>query len=136
MTINFQSDLAARNVLLTHDKRAKIADFGLAARIYLNTLERKGPSENMVPVAWTALEVLCGNTSIIESSDVWSFGVFMWEVFYLGSAFPYGDKKGFEEIIAFLQRGQRLEKPPLCPKYVHELMLEFWSENHLYRARF
>ena len=60
----------------------------------------------------------------------------MWEVFYLGSAFPYGDKKGFEEIIAFLQRGQRLEKPPLCPKYVHELMLEFWSENHLYQPRF
>ena len=60
----------------------------------------------------------------------------MWEVFYLGSAVPYGDKKGFEEIIEFLQRGQRLGKPPLCPKFVHELMLECWYENHLYRPRF
>ena len=136
ITINFQSDLAARNVLLTHDKRAKITDFGLAARVYFNTSERKGPSENMVPVAWAALEVLRGNTSIIEYSDVWSFGVFMWEVFYLGSAVPFGDKKDFEEIIEFLQRGQRLGKPPLCPKYVHEIMLECWYENHLCRPTF
>ena len=122
--------------MLTHDKRAKIADFGLAARVYFNTSERKVPSENVVPVAWAALEVLRGNTSIIEYSDVWSFGVFMWEVFYLGSAVPYGDKKDFEEIIEFLQRGQRLGKPPLCPKYVHEIMLECWYENHLCRPTF
>ena len=84
--------------MLTHDKRAKIADFGLAARVYFNTSERKGPSENMVPVAWAALEVLRGNTSIIEYSDVWSFGVFMWEMFHLGSAEPYGDKKDMIDV--------------------------------------
>ena len=60
----------------------------------------------------------------------------MWEVFYLGSAVPYGDKNDFEEIIEFLKSGQRLGKPPLCPKYVHELMHECWNENHLYRPRF
>ena len=136
MKINFQSDLAARNVLLTHDKRAKIADFGLSTRIYFNTSERKGPVENMVPVSWAALEILRGNTSIIEYSDVWSFGVFMWEIFYVGSAVPYGDKKDFNEIIEFLQGGHRLGNPPLCPKHIHELMLECWYENHLYRPTF
>ena len=116
--------------------KAKIADFGLSTRIYFNTKERKGPVENMVPIHWAALEVLQGKAAIIECSDVWSYGVFMWEVFYLGSAVPYGDKKDFEEILGFLQRGHRLSKPPMCPQYIYDLMLDCWHDNHLYRPRF
>ena len=128
--------MAARNVLLTHDMKAKIADFGLSTRIYFNSTERKGPVENMVPIYWAALEVLQGRAAIIEYSDVWSFGVFMWEVFYLGSAVPYGDKKDFEEILDFLRKGHRLSKPPMCPEYIYDLMLDCWHDNHLYRPRF
>ena len=128
--------MAARNVLLTHDMKAKIADFGLSTRIYFNSTERKGPVENMVPIHWAALEVLQGRAAIIEYSDVWSYGVFMWEVFYLGSAVPYGDKKDFEEIVDFLQKGHRLNKPPICPEYIYDLMLDCWHDNHLYRPRF
>ena len=128
--------MAARNVLLTHDIKAKIADFGLSTRIYFNTTERKGPVENMVPIHWAALEVLQGRAAIIEYSDVWSFGVFMWEVFYMGSAVPYGDKKDYEEILDFLQKGHRLTKPPMCPEYIYYLMLDCWHENHLCRMTF
>ena len=141
MFLNFslfklQGDLAARNVLLTHDMKAKIADFGLSTRIYFNTTERKGPVENMVPIRWAAFEVLYGSAAIIELSDVWSYGVFMWELFYLGSAVPYGDKKDFEEILDFLKKGHRLRKPPMCPEYIYDLMLDCWFENHLYRPTF
>ena len=128
--------MAARNVLLTHDLKAKIADFGLSTRIYFNTTERKGPVENMVPIRWAALEVLQGHAAIIEFSDVWSYGVFMWELFYLGSAVPYGDKKEFEEILDFLLKGHRLSKPPMCPEYIYDLMLDCWFENHSYRPSF
>ena len=51
-----------------------------------------------MPIGWAALEVLLGNKSIIEYSDVWSFGVFMWEMFHLGSAEPYGDKKDMIDV--------------------------------------
>ena len=128
-----QSDLAARNVLLTHDMKAKIADFGLSTRVYFNTTERKGPVENMVPIRWAALEILHGSAAIIEFSDVWSYGVFMWELFYLGSAVPYGDKKEYDEILDFLKKGHRLKKPPMCPEYIYDLMLDCWFESHLYR---
>ena len=128
--------MAARNVLLTHDMKAKIADFGLSTRIYFNSTERKGPVENMVPIRWAALEVLQGRAAIIEFSDVWSYGVFIWELFYLGSAVPYGDKKEFEEILDLLLKGHRLSKPPMCPEYIYDLMLDCWFENHLYRPTF
>ena len=122
--------------MLTHDKKAKIADFGLSTRIYFNTTERKGPVENMIPIRWAALEVLQGSAAIIEFSDVWSFGVFMWELFYLGSAVPYGDKKEYDEILDFLRKGHRLKKPPMCPEYIYDLMLDCWFDNHLYRPSF
>ena len=60
----------------------------------------------------------------------------MWEIFYVGSAVPYGDKTDFNEIVEFLQRGHRLDKPPLCPKHIHDLMIECWYENYLYRPTF
>ena len=129
-------DLAARNVLLTHDKIAKVADFGLSTRIYIHTSERKGSKQDVVPVQWTAYEVLKNKGATIEFSDVWSFGVLMWEIFHLGSAFPYGDVSDFREIIKSLENGERLGKPPMCPKYIYDLMLECWMLNHMKRPTF
>ena len=128
--------MAARNVLLTHDMKAKISDFGLSTRIYIKTHERKGHKQNIVPFRWTAPEVLLNGTPIKEFGDVWSFGVFVWEVFQLGCTIPYGDKSEFEEIIEFLNNGHRLCKPTLCPQYIYDLMLECWSENYLCRPTF
>ena len=132
----FQSDLAARNVLLTYKMKAKIADFGLSSRIYVNTSERKEPKDNVVPFRWVAYEIFLGKTAIKEFSDVWSYGVLIWEIFHLGSAVPYGDKKRFEEVIEFLQNGGRLSKPPMCPQDIYDLMLECWMENYLNRPTF
>ena len=135
----FQGDLAARNVLLTHDMKAKIADFGLSIRIYSEKSTyavRKGKKDQSIPFRWAATEVLRGETAIKEYSDVWSFGVLMWEIFYLGFAVPYGDKKEYEEVVNFLQEGNRLNKPPLCPPYIYDLMLDCWNEDYLLRPVF
>ena len=85
-----KGDLAARNILLTHDRRAKIADFGLSTRIYIQTSERKGANKGTFPFRWAAYETIESGATIKEFSDVWSFGVLMWELFHLGSAIPYG----------------------------------------------
>ena len=116
--------------------KAKIADFGLSTRIYVHTTERKGPIENAIPFRWAAIEVIQGKTAIKEYSDVWSYGVLIWEIFYLGTAIPYRDKEEFEDIIKFLKRGHRLNKPPLCPENIYDVMLDCWHDNHLYRPRF
>ena len=102
----------------------------------MHTSEIKGNKDNAVPFRWTAYEVFEGKTAIKEYSDVWSYGVLMWEIFHLGSAVPYGDKKRIENIIEFLQNGERLSKPPMCPEFIYELMLECWIENYLYRPTF
>ena len=92
----FQRDLAARNILLNHSLIAKVADFGLANRIYVrpNSDEYVGANKDILPFRWSAYETLTTGIAIKEKSDIWSFGIFMWELFYLGVAFPYADIKG------------------------------------------
>ena len=59
----------------------------------------------------------------------------MWEIFYMGSAVPYGEKK-YDEILDFLKKGHRLSKPPMCQEFIYDLMLDCWHENHLHRPTF
>ena len=135
----FQSDLSARNVFLTHDKKAKVADFGLAARIYTHEgeiSEIKEAKHGIFPFRWAAYEVLETGTAIKESSDVWSFGVLVWEIFHLGCALPYGDKNTYQEVKEFVQKGYRLSQPDYCPKNIHDLMLDCWQKSHLERPTF
>ena len=92
----FQRDLAARNVLLNHSLTAKVADFGLSARTYMkaNGNQLFGANQDTFPFRWSAFEMLQNGVAIKEKSDVWSFGVFIWELFYLGAALPYGHISG------------------------------------------
>ena len=130
--------MAARNVLLTYNLKAKVADFGLAARIYMknNINEQIGANQDTFPFQNSAYEILRTGVAIKEKSDVWSFGILMWEIFYLGEALPYVNIAGLPELVNFLETGQRLEKPPLCPQSLYELMLWCWNQHYQFRPTF
>ena len=97
-----QRDLAARNVLLNYSLNAKVADFGLANRIYMRAEDNQflAGNKGLFPFRWAAYETLENGIAIREKSDVWSFGIFMWELFYLCDALPYADIKGKDLQIA------------------------------------
>jgi len=116
-------DLAARNVLVSEEKVLKIADFGLARDVEHMDYYRK-TTEGRLPVKWMAPEALF-ESKYTSQSDVWSFGVLLWEIMTLGAT-PYPNipvKKLFEE----LKRGERMKRPPSCPLNVYELMQTTWQ---------
>ena len=124
--------------MLNYNLKAKVADFGLAARIYMknNNNEQIGANQDTFPFRNSAYEILRTGVAIKEKSDVWSFGILMWEIFYLGEALPYADIAGLPELVNYLKTGQRLERPPLCPQSLYDLMLPCWEQLYQYRPTF
>ncbi|XP_069817790.1 tyrosine-protein kinase SYK isoform X2 [Dendropsophus ebraccatus] len=117
-------DLAARNVLLVTQHYAKISDFGLSKAIGSDENYYKAKSCGKWPVKWYAPE--CINFYKFSSkSDVWSFGVLMWEAFSYGQK-PYKGMKG-GEVSQMIESGKRMECPPRCPPEVYELMKLCWT---------
>ncbi|XP_063602590.1 vascular endothelial growth factor receptor 1-like isoform X2 [Penaeus indicus] len=108
-------DLAARNILLAEDNIVKISDFGLAKDIYKDDNYRK-KSNGPVPVKWLALECLRDGVFSTQS-DIWSYGVVLWEIFSLGQN-PYSGVEFDEKFITKLEKGVRLEQPRFS---THEL---------------
>ena len=88
----YHGDLACRNILLTEELVAKISDFGLSRRLY-NTHSSNVKEDDELPIHWSAIEVLRMQTYSL-SSDVWSFGIVLWEIFELGKE-PYLIKGNF-----------------------------------------
>ncbi|KAH0628183.1 hypothetical protein JD844_009026 [Phrynosoma platyrhinos] len=118
-------DLAARNVLLVTQHYAKISDFGLSKALGSNEYY-KAEHYGKWPVKWYAPE--CMNFFKFSSkSDVWSFGVLMWEAFSYGQK-PYKGMKG-GEVAQMIERGERMECPPACPPEIYELMKLCWTYN-------
>lgn len=108
-------DLAARNILLTDNNIVKICDFGLAKNIY-NNPEYKKSIKIPVPVKWMAIECVVDGIYSTQS-DVWSYGVVLWELFSL-SRTPYPEFANFDQIRNKLQSGYRMPCPPYANQYL------------------
>ncbi|XP_059046894.1 fibroblast growth factor receptor 1-like [Achroia grisella] len=116
-------DLAARNVLVSDNCVLKIADFGLAKDVQSNDYYRK-KTEGRLPVRWMAPESLYHKVFTTQT-DVWSFGVLLWEIMTLGGT-PYPTVPG-QYMYQHLSAGHRMEKPPCCSLEIYMLMRECWS---------
>ncbi|XP_006976869.1 fibroblast growth factor receptor 4 [Peromyscus maniculatus bairdii] len=125
-------DLAARNVLVTEDDVMKIADFGLARGVHHIDYYKK-TSNGRLPVKWMAPEALFDRV-YTHQSDVWSFGILLWEIFTLGGS-PYPGIP-VEELFSLLREGHRMDRPPNCPPELYGLMRECWHAAPSQRPTF
>ncbi|XP_076140675.1 fibroblast growth factor receptor 1b isoform X2 [Alosa pseudoharengus] len=125
-------DLAARNVLVTEDNVMKIADFGLARDIHHIDYYKK-TTNGRLPVKWMAPEALFDRI-YTHQSDVWSFGVLLWEIFTLGGS-PYPGVP-VEELFKLLKEGHRMDRPSACPQELYLMMKDCWHAVPTYRPTF
>lgn len=115
-------DLAARNVLVKTPNHVKITDFGLAR--LLGADEKEYHSDGgKVPIKWMALESI-RHWTYTHQSDVWSYGVTVWELMTFGSK-PY-DGIPAREIADILEKGERLPQPSICTIDVYMIMVKCW----------
>ncbi|KAL4714431.1 hypothetical protein ACJJTC_017726 [Scirpophaga incertulas] len=125
-------DLAARNVLLAEDNIVKICDFGLARSIYKND-EYQKKENSLLPVKWLAVE--CMTDRIFSTqSDVWSFGIVLWEMFSLAKT-PYPNMSP-QHLLPWLEKGNRLEKPSYADDRLYDVMMRCWEQKPTARPSF
>ncbi|XP_055905286.1 tyrosine kinase receptor Cad96Ca [Eupeodes corollae] len=125
-------DLAARNILITDDNTCKVADFGFARDIVTSKVyERK--SEGKLPIRWMAIESLYDNIFSVKS-DIWSFGILMWEIVTLGST-PYPGISA-ADVMRKVRDGYRLEKPEHCRRELYNIMYYCWAQDAIERPTF
>lgn len=115
-------DLAARNCLVGDNNIVKVADFGLARLIKEDTYTAHIGSK--FPIKWTAPEGLAFN-KFSNKSDVWAFGVLLWEIATYGKS-PYPGVE-LSDVYHLLESGYRMECPDDCPRNIYELMRRCWE---------
>lgn len=126
-------DLAARNVLLSQGKIVKICDFGLARDImHDNNYVSKGST--FLPVKWMAPESIFDNL-YTTLSDVWSYGILLWEIFSLGGT-PYPGMVVDSSFYNKIKSGYRMTKPEHASSDVYELMMKCWNSEPEKRPSF
>ena len=128
-------DLATRNCLVGPNYLVKISDFGMSRRLYDSHYYRiRG--HFALPIRWMAFECFYGKFS--QKSDVWAFGIAMWEIFTLAKEQPYNDMSD-KEVVEDALKGknrQTLARPYMCPLEVYKIMLECWAHNSEQRKTF
>uniref|UniRef100_A0A8C7JW19 Tyrosine-protein kinase receptor n=1 Tax=Oncorhynchus kisutch TaxID=8019 RepID=A0A8C7JW19_ONCKI len=125
-------DLAARNCMVAEDFTVKIGDFGMTRDIYETDYYRKG-GKGLLPVRWMSPESLKDGV-FTTNSDVWSFGVVLWEIATLSEQ-PYQGMSN-EQVLRFVMEGGLLDKPDNCPDMLFELMRMCWQYNPKMRPSF
>nr|XP_036226416.1 tyrosine-protein kinase transmembrane receptor Ror [Bactrocera oleae] len=125
-------DLAARNCLVGDKLTVKISDFGLSRDIYSSDYYRV-QSKSLLPVRWMPSESILYGKFTTES-DVWSFGVVLWEIYSYGMQPYYGHSN--QEVINLVRSRQLLSCPEACPTAVYSLMIECWHEQSVRRPSF
>ncbi|KAF6090774.1 hypothetical protein HJG60_012164 [Phyllostomus discolor] len=126
-------DLAARNILLTDNNIVKICDFGLARDIYKDP-DYVWKGDARLPLKWMAPEAIFDKVYTIQS-DVWSFGVLLWEIFSLGAS-PYPGVQIDEEFCRQLKAGTRMRAPDYSTPEIYQTMLDCWHSECTQRPNF
>ncbi|VUZ55540.1 unnamed protein product [Hymenolepis diminuta] len=126
-------DLAARNVLLVTQRFAKISDFGMSKALNFGNDYYRAASAGKWPLKWYAPECIY-YFRFDSKSDVWSYGITLWEVFSYGER-PYKDMKG-AQILAMLDQGLRLPRPTRCPEAIYSVMQQCWNSEGARRPSF
>ncbi|EEC03538.1 nerve growth factor receptor TRKA, putative [Ixodes scapularis] len=125
-------DLATRNCLVGHNLCVKISDFGMSRDIYTCDYYKIRGSR-MLPVRWMAPESIMYGKFTLES-DVWSYGVVLWEIFTYGKQPYYGHSN--EEVVKLILQGILLSPPEECPPYVYNIMAGCWKTEPRDRLSF
>ena len=125
-------DLAARNVLVAKDLTCRIADFGMSRQLNVDDgcYNSKG---GFIPLRWTAPEAIFFKT-YSEKSDVWSFGMTMYEIWSLGER-PWPDSS-HEDILNYLSIDSKLPPPTGCNRDVYKIMIKTWHKDKAKRLQF
>uniref|UniRef100_A0A146LW81 receptor protein-tyrosine kinase n=2 Tax=Lygus hesperus TaxID=30085 RepID=A0A146LW81_LYGHE len=127
-------DLAARNILVDHNKLCKIADFGMSRNVRdTGEIYEQRPNRGALPIRWMAPESLHYNL-FTHKSDVWSFGVLLWEIVTLGST-PYSTM-GARDVMRQVIDGYRLEKPKHCKAEFFKVLTKCWQHDSNKRPTF
>ncbi|XP_035239181.1 ephrin type-B receptor 2-like isoform X1 [Anguilla rostrata] len=128
-------DLAARNILVNSNLVCKVSDFGLSRFLEDDTSDPTYTSAlgGKIPIRWTAPEAI-QYRKFTSASDVWSYGIVMWEVMSYGER-PYWDMTN-QDVINAIEQDYRLPPPMDCPSTLHQLMLDCWQKDRNNRPKF
>ncbi|CAL8099243.1 unnamed protein product [Orchesella dallaii] len=125
-------DLAARNCMVGEDLCVKVGDFGMTKEVIQSDYYRK-QTRGLLPVRWMAPESLHDGV-FTNQSDVWSFGVVLWEMATL-AAQPYQGLSN-KQVLEYVQSGRTMERPENCPDILYDLMTLCWRFDHRRRPSF
>uniref|UniRef100_A0A3Q0SFW5 receptor protein-tyrosine kinase n=1 Tax=Amphilophus citrinellus TaxID=61819 RepID=A0A3Q0SFW5_AMPCI len=126
-------DLAARNILVNSNLVCKVSDFGLSRVLEDDPEAAYTTRVRHIPIRWTAPEAIAYR-KFTTASDVWSYGIVMWEVVSYGER-PYWDMNN-QDVIKAIEEGYRLPAPMDCPVVLHQLMLDCWERDRAERPTF